>query len=72
MAHLSPEFGGRGIAALQGGQRALAESLEQLLFVNKDDPDYQKMLRAFEEGNQIMQNHPEADMPGFQQARPEP
>jgi hypothetical protein len=71
-AHLSPEFGGRGIAAVQGGQRTPAESLEQLLFLTTDEPDYQRMLRAFEEGKQIMLNHPEADMPGFRQARPEP
>jgi len=75
-AHLSPEFGGRGIAAVrggqQGGQRVLAESLEQLLFANTEDSDYLTMLRAIEEGNRIMLRTPEADMPGFRQARPEP
>ena len=71
-AHLSPEFGGRDIAAIQGGKRELAETSEQLLFLNTDDPDYQRMLNAIEEGKRVMLTNPEADMPGFRQAKPEP
>jgi len=71
-AHLSPEFGGRGIATVKESKRVLAESPEQLLFLDTDDSDYQKMLRAIEEGKRMMLNTPEADMPGFRQARPEP
>ena len=71
-AHLSPEFGGRGIAAVKDGQRLLAPSPKQLLFADTEDSDYLKMLHAIEEGNRMMLRTPEADMPGFGQARPEP
>ena len=71
-AHLATEYGGRGIAATRWRTRQPAESPDQLLFTGTDDPDYQIMLRAIEEGNRIMLAHPEADMPGFRQARPEP
>jgi hypothetical protein len=71
-AHLSSALGGRGIAAVKEGQRTLTELPEQLLFADTDDPDYQKMLDAIEEGKRIMLANPEADMPGFRQARPEP
>ena len=71
-AHLPLEFGGRNIAAVKGGKRTLAKSPVQLLFAGTDDSDYQKMLTAIEEGKRIMLANPEADMPGFRQARPEP
>jgi hypothetical protein len=71
-AHLPLELGGRGIAAVKGGKRVKAESLEQLLFNSTDDPDYVKMLDAFEEGKRIMLANPEADMPGFRGSRAEP
>ncbi|MCL2006258.1 MAG: DUF1080 domain-containing protein [Planctomycetaceae bacterium] len=71
-AHLPVDLGGRGLAAVQGGERMLAESPEQLLFMDLSDADYQKMLRAIEEGRKIMWAHPEADMPDFRQSRPEP
>ena len=71
-AHLPLELGGRGIAAMKGGSRILAELPEQLLFIGTDDADYLKMLRALEEGKRMMLANPEADMPGFRQARAEP
>ena len=71
-AHLPSELGGRHIAAVKDGTRALAATPEQLLFTNTDDPDYQKMLCAMEEGKRIMLRTPEADMPNFRPARAEP
>ena len=71
-AHLPLEWGGRSIAAVKGGKRVLAESPVQLLFSGTDDSDYQKILGAIEEGKRMMLANPEADMPGFRQARPEP
>jgi len=69
-AHMPLELGGRGIAAVKGGKRTVAES--PLLFRSTNDPDYRKMRDAFDEGKRIMLEHPEADMPNFQRARAEP
>ncbi len=57
-AHLAKTAGGRG--------------LDKFRFDSTADPDYQTMLRAIETGRQRMLAVPEADMPGFQQARAEP
>ncbi|MDR0328265.1 MAG: DUF1080 domain-containing protein [Planctomycetaceae bacterium] len=71
-AHSPSELGGRNIAAVKGGKRTPAELPEQLLFLDAKDSDYQTMLKAIEEGKQIMLENPEADMPGFRHARAEP
>ena len=42
------------------------------LFADTTDPDYQTMLQAVETGRKLMLATPEADMPGFKGARPEP
>ncbi|MDR0869922.1 MAG: DUF1080 domain-containing protein [Planctomycetaceae bacterium] len=39
---------------------------------SKTDEDYVKMRNAIEEGKRIMEENPEADMPDFRNARPEP
>jgi len=36
------------------------------------DPDYRMMLAAIQEGKRRAEETPEADMPGFRGARPEP
>ena len=64
-AHLSKPSGGRGIDKPQNGR-------SPPLFASPADPDYQAMLRAIETGKRLADAMPEADMPGFQGARPEP
>ena len=71
-AHLSKDSGGRGIATVKNAERSPAASQEELLFSDKNDSDYLKMFNAIEEGRRIMLAHPEADMPGFSGAKPEP
>lgn len=71
-AHLAKDQGGRGIAAIKGNKRTLADSPQQLLFYDTAESDYVQMLSAIEEGKRMMLEHPEADMPLFQKARPEP
>ncbi|MDO4575471.1 MAG: hypothetical protein Q4D98_09705 [Planctomycetia bacterium] len=44
---------------------------EVFLFERDSDPDYQKMLRAIQEGNRAMLALPRADMPGFGGAKEE-
>ena len=61
-AHQSDDEGGRGIP-IPGKTPS---------FFSAKDSDYQKMLRAIEEGRDDMLQHPEADMPNFRQARAEP
>ncbi|MHB8973637.1 MAG: hypothetical protein ACYC3X_25625 [Pirellulaceae bacterium] len=63
-AHLASSAGGRGIVAADKG-------LDHALFLNTEDPDCQLMLHALEEGKRQSLALPEADMPGFQGARPE-
>ena len=58
-AHLASSAGGRGIVAADKG-------LDHALFLNTEDPDYQLMLHALEEGKRQSLALPEADMPGFQ------
>ena len=43
-----------------------------IAFRSVDEPDYQTMLAAIRRGRELMLATPEADMPGFQGARPEP
>jgi mono/diheme cytochrome c family protein len=64
-AHLAKAAGGRGMAMQQDGGYAS-------LLLNTDDPDYQTMLRAIQVGKRLADETPEADMPGFRGARPEP
>jgi hypothetical protein len=64
-AHLAKSAGGRGIETLRNGQ-----SPPQ--FASTADHDYQTMLRAIQEGKRLADETPEADMPGFRGARPEP
>jgi hypothetical protein len=63
-AHLVKPLG-RGIGAPLGG-------VAPPVFRSHDDPDYQAMLKAIEQGRGLMLAAPEADMPGFAGARPEP
>ena len=42
------------------------------LIDHRAGPDYQTMLRAIEVGKRLADEMPEADMPGFRGARPEP
>jgi hypothetical protein len=64
-AHLGKAAGGRGIEKTKDGKPTL-------VFASTADPDYQTMLNAIEAGKKLMLATPEADMPGFQGARPEP
>jgi len=64
-AHLTKAAGGRGIETLRNGQRPPQ-------FTSTADTDYQTMLRAIREGKRLAEETPEADMPGFRGARPEP
>ncbi len=64
-AHLSKTAGGRGITKSRQGRMPP-------LFADTTDPDYQTMLQAVETGRKLMLATPEADMPGFKGARPEP
>lgn len=64
-AHLAKSAGGRGIQTPQNGRRPPE-------FPTPADPDYQTMLRAIEEGKRLALETPEADMPDFRGARPEP
>ncbi len=57
-AHLSSKAGGRGISMSKDAQTTP-------LFATADDPDYQTMLHAIEEGKRLMLATPRADMPGF-------
>jgi mono/diheme cytochrome c family protein len=63
-AHLVKPLG-RGIDKPQAGK-------VPPMFTSTRDPDYQAMLRAIEKGKASMLADPEADMPGFKGARPEP
>lgn len=60
--HQSVDEGGRGIS-MPGKSPS---------FFSSKDSDYQKMLRAIEEGRSDMRRHPEADMSDFLQTRAEP
>ncbi|MBR5626863.1 MAG: DUF1080 domain-containing protein [Thermoguttaceae bacterium] len=64
-AHLSKDAGGRGLATQ-------SEQPESILFKDKSDATYQSLLKSIQEGSQMMYAIPEADMPGFKNARPEP
>jgi mono/diheme cytochrome c family protein len=64
-AHLAKSAGGRGLDTPRDGQAPPQ-------FADASDPDYQTMLRAIEEGKRLAEATPEADMAGFQGARPEP
>ncbi|MGL6195231.1 MAG: family 16 glycoside hydrolase [Thermoguttaceae bacterium] len=63
-AHLAKDSGGFGIPT--------SETDSEPLFENKQDADYLKMLKSIQSGSLIMQTVPEADMPGFLNARKEP
>lgn len=64
-AHLSHSAGGRQIDTPRNGQSPPR-------FADTSDPDYQAMLRAIELGSRQALAVPEAHMPGFAGARPEP
>ncbi len=64
-AHLSKAAGGRQITTPRNGQ-------PPPLFADTTDPDYLALLHAIETGRQQALRTPEADMPGFAGARPEP
>ena len=57
-AHLLADDGGRNISAVRDG-------VKHEVFSGKQDPDYQKMYQAIMRGRTIMEETPEADMPGF-------
>ena len=57
-AHLAKAASGRGVGKFS--------------FASTADADWQTMLKAIEAGKQTMLATPEADMPGFPHARPEP
>ena len=64
-AHLSKQSGGRGIDKATRGRTPP-------IFADTADPDYRTMLGAIETGKRLSLQAPEADMPGFLGARPEP
>lgn len=64
-AHLSKAAGGRQIPA-PSTERVPAP------WANREDPDFQIMLRAIQRGSDEARQNPEADMPGFTGLRPEP
>lgn len=61
--HLDKAAGGRGVSIRSDGQ--------ELIFGNRTDPDYEKMLRAIQQGRIEMFEQPEADMPGFRHLKKE-
>lgn len=64
-AHLAKAAGGRGIETRQDGRSPPR-------FPDTADRDYRTMLQAIEQGKRLAEATPEADMPGFRGARPEP
>jgi hypothetical protein len=36
------------------------------VFASKDDPDYRRILQTFEPLQELLEQRPRADMPGFQ------
>ncbi|MDO5580238.1 MAG: DUF1080 domain-containing protein [Planctomycetia bacterium] len=64
-AHLNKKAGGRGLPIDP-------KQPEKMLFNDTNHPDYQTMLKAIQKGCQESGALPEADMPGFKNARPEP
>ncbi len=60
-AHQTKHEGGRGIPMGENGPQW-----------SKTDADFKKMLQAIEKGHEDMLRYPEADMPNFPHARPEP
>ena len=64
-AHLAKAAGGRGIETTRNGRHPP-------LFPDAADTDYQTMLQAIQQGKRLAEETPEADMPGFRGARPEP
>ena len=64
-AHLAKDAGGRGITQPVNGHAPPQ-------FTSTADDDYQALLRAIETGRRLALATPEADMPGFAGARPEP
>jgi hypothetical protein len=64
-AHLPKSAGGRGIERTADGRPIP-------MFTSTGDADYQRLLRAIQTGARMAYALPEADMPGFQGARPEP
>ncbi|MDO5553439.1 MAG: hypothetical protein Q4G68_06720 [Planctomycetia bacterium] len=64
-AHLSRDAGGRGLSVDPNDPK-------KILFRDTSDADYQALLKAICAGSELIQSCPEADMEGFQQARPEP
>ena len=67
-AHLPKEAGGRGLSTEPTDDGAAPK----YVFESKDDPTWQKLLKAIRRGQADAETRPEADRPGFQGARPEP
>lgn len=65
-AHLPKEQGGRGLSVDPNA------ATPRYAFETKDDPDWQTMLHAIQKGRADALARPEADQPGFANARPEP
>lgn len=64
-SHLDLKEGGRGISIDP-------KDPNRILFRSKNDPDYKQLLNAFQKGKDQAEKCPEADRPGFVNARPEP
>ncbi len=65
-AHLPKEAGGRGLSTEKDAKAP------KYVFESKDDPAWKALLQAIELGKTDAETRPEADRPGFQNARPEP
>ena len=68
VVHLPKSEGGRGVST----DKTAPENAPKLIFQSKDDPDYQTILAAIRKGKEDAEKLPEADRPGFANARPEP
>ncbi len=64
-AHLSKKQGGRGISADPNDPK-------KMIFSSRNDPNYLAVLKAIQNGAEIMRRVPEADQAGFRAASPEP
>ncbi|MBR5244364.1 MAG: hypothetical protein IKW13_09025 [Thermoguttaceae bacterium] len=67
-AHLPKEAGGRGLSTEPTDDGAAPK----YVFESKDDPTWQTLLKAIRRGKADAETRPDADRPGFQNARPEP
>ena len=66
LVHLPKAAGGRGVPTNQDDKNPT------YIFNNKEDKDWTRMLRAIERGRDDALARPDADQPGFRNARPEP